>query len=236
MFGWILGGLIGLGLRLIIPKSHSRVGLARPASKVELASRRYLLYFMLPVWIVPGFLDYIWHRKTNIETTAGTRESLSHLLMHAEEGIPVTMALLFEVNAGMLALMIAGFIAHTLTAWYDVAFAANRRDMPPTEQHIHAWLEVLPFANLSFAIVLHWDQFKALFGLGSERPRFALRWRKPMLPPSYLAGLFSAIGAFIVIPFAEEFVRCRRAERLGLTGEDTPIWLKEREVLEPERV
>jgi hypothetical protein len=57
-----------------------------------------------------------------------------------------------------------------------------------------------------------------------------------MLPPSYLAGLFSAIGAFIVIPFAEEFVRCRRAERLGLTGEDTPIWLKEREVLEPERV
>jgi hypothetical protein len=63
-------------------------------------SRRYMLYFMLPLWIVPGFLDYLSHRKTKIETTSGTQESIIHALMTTEAGIPVVMGLLLEINTG----------------------------------------------------------------------------------------------------------------------------------------
>ncbi|MCP1436612.1 hypothetical protein J3D56_000048 [Erwinia persicina] len=32
-----------------------------------------LLYFVLPVWLIAGFADYLCHRATNIETTAGLK-------------------------------------------------------------------------------------------------------------------------------------------------------------------
>jgi hypothetical protein len=31
-----------------------------------------MLNFALPLWVVPSFLDYTWHRRTKIETTSGT--------------------------------------------------------------------------------------------------------------------------------------------------------------------
>jgi hypothetical protein len=233
MLGWILAGLIAFGLRMVTPKSRNRYGLMRAKKETDVAARRYLLYFMLPLWIVPGFMDYLWHRRTKIETTSGTRESVLHALMMSEAGIPVTMALLFEVNSGILLLTIAAFVAHTATTWYDISYAFNRRDTYPAEQHIHSFLEVLPFANLSFLIALHWDQFAALFGLGRQRPDFSLRFKKPMLPPSYIVGLMSTIALFIGVPYAEELYRCRRAEKMGLIGDDTPHWLRERQEVDP---
>jgi hypothetical protein len=41
-----------------------------------LITRNYMLYFLLPLWIVPGFADYLCHRRTKIETTSGIRESI----------------------------------------------------------------------------------------------------------------------------------------------------------------
>ena len=35
-------------------------------------------------------------------------------------------------------------------------------------------------------ICLNWEQFRALFGQGSERPRFALRLKQPPLESKYL--------------------------------------------------
>jgi uncharacterized membrane protein len=52
---------------------------------------------------VPGFLDYLMHRKSSIETTGGTHESLIHALQMTSIGIPTLMALLFEVNAAVIA-------------------------------------------------------------------------------------------------------------------------------------
>ncbi|MGA8618300.1 MAG: hypothetical protein WB660_07230 [Candidatus Sulfotelmatobacter sp.] len=50
------------------------------------AMRRYLMYIIMPVWSVTGFLDWLWHRQTKIETTSGIKESMMHLLMMAEAG------------------------------------------------------------------------------------------------------------------------------------------------------
>ena len=69
------------------------------------ASERYLLYFTIPLWVVVGLLDYAAHRKTSIETTAGTKESLIHALMMTEAGLPMVLGLFLEINAGLILLM-----------------------------------------------------------------------------------------------------------------------------------
>lgn len=59
---------------------------------------RYLLYGLLPGWFVPGLADWVMHRRTRIEDTAGTKESLIHSLMMAEVGLPIALTLRYQVN------------------------------------------------------------------------------------------------------------------------------------------
>ena len=54
-----------------------------------------LLYVIVPLWLLAGFTDYVLHKRTRIEHTAGTRESLLHLLQLGEIGLPVLLGLLF---------------------------------------------------------------------------------------------------------------------------------------------
>jgi hypothetical protein len=180
------------------------------------------MYFLLPLWIVPGLLDYAWHRRTKIESTSGLQESVTHSLMLAEVGIPLLTGLLFEINAGVIAFMIGGFLLHEVTSVWDVAYTVKRRLILPTEQHTHSFLEVLPFCGLSFVICMHWEQFLALAGQGKERPRFRIQLKHPPLPPRYLASMLATIVSFLVLPYGEEMLRCWRAQIRGEVGRDTP--------------
>jgi hypothetical protein len=38
-------------------------------------TRNILMYFILPLWLVAGFADYLCHRASNIATTSGAKES-----------------------------------------------------------------------------------------------------------------------------------------------------------------
>jgi hypothetical protein len=42
-----------------------------------------LMYFVLPVWFIAAFADWICHRATSIETASGVKESAIHALMWA---------------------------------------------------------------------------------------------------------------------------------------------------------
>jgi hypothetical protein len=86
---------------------------------------------------------------------------------------------------------------------------------------VHSFLEVLPFCAVSFVLCLHWNQFASLFGVGDEKPRFALQHKEPPLPKSYLAGFLAAV-AINGTAYGEELLRCWRAQQRGLTGVDTP--------------
>jgi hypothetical protein len=187
-----------------------------------LATRRYMMYVLLPVWFVPGVLDWIWHRQTKIETTSGVKESLIHSLMMTEVGLPILMGLFLEINAGVFAAMLGAAALHEATAFWDVGFAVSRRKILPREQHTHSLLEVLPLAAVSFAACLHPEQFLSLFGAGPESPRMEIRWKRPALPKPYIAGILGAIALFIAAPYAEENIRCWKASRKGLAGKDTP--------------
>src|SRR3954465_14280740 len=80
------------------------------------AAETIFLYFILPLWLLAGFADYLCHRASRIESTSGYRESLLHLLMLIEIGVPLLAAIFFEINALIIATMIVGFVVHQLTA------------------------------------------------------------------------------------------------------------------------
>src|SRR4051794_12955357 len=83
------------------------------------STRTLLLYFIMPVWFLAGFADYLCHRATDIAHTTGPKESLFHLFMFGEIAIPLLMCLFLEINALVFAVMIVAFLAHEATALWD---------------------------------------------------------------------------------------------------------------------
>ncbi|MBT2418708.1 diguanylate cyclase [Streptomyces sp. ISL-22] len=179
------------------------------------ATVRYLLYGLLPSWFVPGLADWWMHRRTRIEETAGTKESLIHSLMMAEVGLPIALTLRYEVNPLLLSAQLGATTAHEATALWDVRTAVDSdREVKPVEQHIHSFLESLPFAALASLMCLHADQVKSLLRGGRGDPdAWRLVPRRRPLSRGYLAGIGVAIGACVLLPYGEELLRCVRARR-----------------------
>lgn len=172
------------------------------------AMQAYLLYVLTPLWTIPGFGDYLCHRRAKIESTSGTQESLTHSLMMVSVAVPAVQALLFEINALTLVVGAGASIFHELIVIWDVSYAAPRRHVSVTEQHFHSFLEVLPFATLSVLLCLRADQALAILRLSDEKPDFALRFKARPPPPGYVAGLLALITLSIGVPYAEELLRC----------------------------
>lgn len=184
--------------------------LANPGMHAAAASW-ILAWLIVPLWIAAGFADWLCHRRADIEHTAGAPESLLHLLMFAELGVPLLAVLLLQVNALLFLLMAVAFVLHEFTVFWDVRYAQSRREVSPLEQHVHSFLELLPLVGIVLLAVLHPGQMQALFGAGSESPRFELAWKDPPLPTGYITGILIAAVLFSALPYLEELVRGVRA-------------------------
>ncbi|HKU95657.1 MAG TPA: diguanylate cyclase [Vineibacter sp.] len=174
---------------------------------IAAATQTYLLYVVMPLWLAAGMADWLCHRASHIETTSGWKESAIHLLMLVEVGTPILLALLFEINALILALSIVAFVAHEATAHWDLRYALPRRRVGPAEQHVHNYLGALPFMALSFIFVMHYPQLFALLGIGTEPARFGLELKHEPLPAAYVGGLLAAVVLFELAPYVEEWWR-----------------------------
>jgi hypothetical protein len=170
-----------------------------------------LMYFVVPVWLMAGFADWLCHRATNIETTSGAKESVLHLLLFAEVAGPFLAALLLDINALVLAFMIVMFFVHEATTLWDLSYAVNLREITPIEQHVHSYLEMMPLMGLLLVAARHWPQFLALFGFGDEAVRFDIALKVPPLPPAYIFSAVAAALLFAVLPYTEELWRGLRA-------------------------
>jgi hypothetical protein len=222
-----LGVISAGGLVLaVIRKSGDKLATALPENPerriADRASQKYMMYVALPAWSVAGALDWLWHRQTKIETTSGPKESFLHLMMMAESGTSVLAGLFLKPNAGLFAVMTAGMLLHQATVVWDVEYAVSRRKIPAREQHTHTFMETFPFDILMVFASLHPDPFKSMLGLGARKPDFSIHLRRPLLPLSRIAAILGAVTLFTALPHVEEFIRCWRAYRRGLTGSDTP--------------
>jgi hypothetical protein len=157
--------------------------------------------------VLVGAADWICHRASHIEKTSGPKESAIHLLMLIEVGAALLLGIFLEIDSLVIVLMAACFIAHEFTSYWDLAYAAPRRRVSPTEQHIHDYLAVIPFLALSFVLVLHWKQALALIGRGPETAGWGLEWKHGALPTSYVATLLAVLLLFDVLPYLEELWR-----------------------------
>ncbi|WP_406840514.1 diguanylate cyclase [Streptomyces sp. AHU1] len=183
------------------------------ADDVENASRRFLLYGVLPLWFVPAVADWVMHRRSDIEHTSGVRESAVHALMMTEAGIPVVAGLTAKINPLVLSLMGGAAVAHGATALWDVSLATDKREVRPVEQHIHSFLEVLPITAAAFTTCLHWDQVRKVFGSGGRADDWKLVPKERPLSAGYLTAIAAGVGLCVALPYAEEMVRCLRARR-----------------------
>ncbi|WP_029592160.1 hypothetical protein [Franconibacter pulveris] len=176
-----------------------------------------LLYFVLPVWLLAGISDWLCHRRTHIEATTGVKETLIHILMFIEVGVPLLAALLLQVNALLIGVMIVCFFLHEATALWDVSYAVTAREVSPVEQHVHSFLEMVPLMALLLVIARHWEQFLALFGAGPAQADYSLSLKEEMLPMGYIVAIFSAILLLELLPYFEELKRCWK-NRKKVTG------------------
>lgn len=173
----------------------------------------YLMYFLVPLWLAAGVADWICHRVGRIEFSSGWRESLFHLLMLVEMGIPALAALFLEINALVLFIALVAFVVHELTVLWDVSYAQSRRRIAPIEQLVHSLLEIIPLMALSCMAFLHWDQFLALWGQGAAEADMTLRLKSASLPTAYIVSAVVAVVLLQVLPYLEELWRGIRAER-----------------------
>lgn len=101
-------------------------------------------YAVYPAWLVTGMVDFITHQRTNIASISGVRESLLHVAQMLQNGVPVLVALFFEINALTLAVLALLVLVHTVTAYVDISYTSSRRAIGPLEQLAHAVLIGLP--------------------------------------------------------------------------------------------
>ena len=161
-----------------------------------------------PIWVVPGILDYVCHRRTRIERTSGTHESLTHLLMTAASGVPVLLSLAFEMTPSVALLAVASVLTHEAIVVWDVAYAAPLRAIPPNEQHVHSFLEVLPFTMLALSVSADPAAFRDI------RSGWPLEFTPRRRPPSRAYfSLLATLATISAAAYVEEFVRCYRVDR-----------------------
>ena len=176
------------------------------------AAQLVLMVVVIPLWIGMGLVDWWCHRRTRIEDTSGVPENVFHWFLLAEGGLALLATALLEINAAVLLLVFAAFLAHELTTFVELRYAVPRREVQPFEQMVHSFMEILPLLVLALLAVLAWTEALALFD-EEAAPDFSLRTKVDPWPPAYLAAVTVAVTLFNLLPLAEEALRCLRAPR-----------------------
>ncbi|HUR89371.1 MAG TPA: diguanylate cyclase [Ramlibacter sp.] len=157
-----------------------------------------LMYIVYPLWVLAGFADWVCHRRTGIATTSGVKESLIHWLMFAEIGAAMLAVAFLEINAAVLAIVLAVFLVHEATVYWDLDYSTLKRDVGPFEQMVHSFLELLPLVSL------------ALLAMIADRDDWSLRARNEPWPFDYLVAAAAASMLFNALPLLQETLSCAR--------------------------
>jgi hypothetical protein len=194
------------------------------------ATTRYLLYGLLPSWFVPGVADWVMHRRTRIEETAGTKESLilphclkgvggAPTLMMAEVGIPIALTLRYEVNPLLLSVQLGGAAVHEATAGRPY----GRRQRAGGQAGRAAHPQLSGVAAVRGA---------GLPDVPARRPGEVAVARRPRGPRRVAAGAAPATAVArlsgghrrgdrhcVLLPYGEELLRCVRTGRRNRKNE-----------------
>jgi hypothetical protein len=173
-----------------------------------------LMFAVIPLWILAGFADWLCHRRTGIERTSGLPENIFHWLLIAEGGLALLSVVLLEVNAAVMLLVLAAFLAHEASTYLELRYTVPLRQVGPFEQMVHSYMEILPLVILALLATMRWDQVMALIDGGA--PDLSLRSKLDPWPAEYLFALGLGVLVLNLMPLTEETVRCVRDRKLRL--------------------
>jgi len=172
-----------------------------------------ILFGLLPLWGIAGFIDWCCHRATKVESTSGLKESLVHSLMGIQLGIPIVLCLTFGVNVLVLLICIASWISHEFAAHWDVHYAAPRRHISIWEVHVHNYMATVPLYLLMLVAVLNWDVTLKLVTLDWAGQLELRQLGERPGGNGYLPAYLAFMGVLCVFPYVEENIRCLRHAR-----------------------
>lgn len=162
----------------------------------------FIVYALYPAWLAAGAGDYLCHRRTRIEATSGTTESWLHVVQLLSIIAIVFVAAFLEITRSALALMAVVAVCHTVLSYVDVSYTDGRRHISPLEQHVHAFMDVLPLVAVGLLTILYWPE-----GGSGE----AWRWKDDALGLSHRTLLLGSLVLLGGAPAVEELVRTYRA-------------------------
>ena len=172
-----------------------------------------ILYGLLPLWGVSGFIDWCCHRASAIEQTSGLKESLIHSLMGIQLGIPIVLGLFFQVNVLILLISSMALLTHALVAHWDVRYSAPLREISIWEVHAHNYMATIPLYLLLLIVVINWDVAIKLVTLDWRGELTLTPTRSAQVTPVYVRFYLVFMAVFCVLPYLEENIRCFRAAR-----------------------
>lgn len=175
--------------------------------------KNLILYGLLPLWGISGFVDWCCHRATGIEKTSGLKESMIHSLMGIQLGIPIVLGLMFRINVPILIACVAAWLLHEVLAHWDVRYSSPLRRISIWETHAHNYMATIPLFTLMLLAVLNWDVATKLVTL-DWAGQLTLE-RAPLRDQNagYIRGYLLFMTILCVFPYAEENLRCFRAAR-----------------------
>ena len=171
---------------------------------------KLILYGLLPLWGISGFIDWCCHRATRIEHTSGLKESLMHSVMGVQLGIPIVLCLTFQVNVLILLLCMLAWLLHEFVAHWDVAFATPRRHISIWEVHVHNYMATIPSYLLMLVLVINWETTQKLLTLDFAGEFTFRRLEQPLGSSSYLRNYLMFMTVLCVLPYIEENLRSLR--------------------------
>lgn len=172
-----------------------------------------ILYGLLPLWGIAGFIDWACHRATHVERTSGLKESLIHSLMGLQLGIPILLCLIFQVNVLIFIVCALMWVLHEFVAHWDVHYASPLRRISIWEVHVHNYMATVPLYLFMLIVVINWDvAVKAVTFQWSGQ--FTLnRLISPPGSAAYLPEYMVFMTVLCVFPYLEENIRCLRYAR-----------------------
>jgi hypothetical protein len=169
-----------------------------------------ILYGLLPLWGITGFIDWCCHRATHIETTSGLKESLIHSAMGIQLGIPIVLSIMFYINVSVLLICIAAWLLHEFIAHWDVHYSAPKREISIWEVHVHNYMATIPLYLLMLIVVMNWEMFINLITFNWEGHMQIQRMATPHGSPVYLKYYLLFMAITCGLPYVEENFRCLR--------------------------
>lgn len=166
------------------------------------------------VWLLAGLADFACHRRTDLPHTSGLAESVLHLVQLSILGAGVCLALAFQIGTSVLAVLCLLVAAHAVVGYMDTRVAWPRREIRPSEQHVHSVLDMAPIIALAAVIAVQRDVITT--------PDWTLRLRDPALPLSAWASVLLPPLALCWLPALAELRAAMKAGRRDAAGAAPP--------------